>query len=481
MHLHINAIAKGFLLTSCVLSGSVALAKEAAPLLWQTETTQGYKIAHAVASGDGVIASVGENFSDVCDVGACGLDASVRVQDAKTGVLKWESDFDLNHTVDVNLAVAISDRDHIVITAGYSQGIKTFEHTWWVVSAYDIESGKLLWRDVLGDASTDYYPFQITIKGGKAYVAGVSGATCATVDGTTCDIYARVYDVVSGTIHSSLRDDVTGSDDEAFSVAVEDRLMIVGGNIGTGPQDTVAPAVRAYDANSGTLVWDDVMPDTSQYGFVFKVVVHEGQVVAAAEASNNWLIRSYDARSGAIRWSQTYSLIDPMATDVLDGPVQLAVDEGTVLAAGFGATESLEDETYPHQFREWVVRAYDADTGRLLWSDRSGTPTGAAEANGGALIVDGHAYALGYITDTQGVQHTLVRAYELRGGRVIWQDEVAASGNPFGVSVTLSAAEGKLSAVSFVQGTRPAGTIGYDSYGRNLLVRTYDISEDGRR
>jgi outer membrane protein assembly factor BamB len=405
----------------------------------------------------------------------------VRVQDAKAGALKWESDFDLDHTYDINLTVAISDRDHILVTAGYSQGLKTFEHVWQVVSAYDTKSGKLIWRDILGDASTDYYPFQIAIRGGKAYVAGIAGATCATIDSTTCDMYTRVYDVASGTILSSLRDDVTGSDDEALSVAVEDRLMILGGYIGTGPQDTIAPAVRAYDAKSGALVWADVMPDTSQAGFVFKVVTHDNQVVAAAEASNNWLIRCYDARTGDIRWSQTYSLIDPLAPDVIDGPVQLAVAEGIVLAAGFGAIEPFEDETYPHQFRYWVVRAYDADTGRLLWSDHTGTPTGAAEANGGALIVDGHAYALGYVTDVQGVQHTLVRAYELRSGRVIWQDELAASGNPFGVSVTLSAKDGKLSAVSFVQGTRPPGTTGYDSFGRNLLVRTYDISEDGSR
>jgi hypothetical protein len=475
-----RTIANAFLVSSILFSAYSVSAKDA-PLLWQTETKEGYRIAHAAASGDGVVASVGEHYADVCVVGACGMDASLRVQDAKTGALKWQSDFDFNDTYDANLTVAISDRDHVIITAGYSQGPNTFEHTWWVVSGYAVESGKLLWRDVLGDASTDYYPWQIAIKEGKAYVAGVAGASCATIDSTTCDMFTRVYDVSKGTIVSSLRDDVTGFDDEALSIALEGRLMFLGGNIGTGPEDTILPAVRAYDSKSGRLVWDDVMPDPTQTGFVFKVVAHDDQVVAAAEANNNWLIRSYDAGTGAIRWSQTYSLIDPSATDVLDGPVQLAVAEGTVLAAGYGSTQPFEDETFPHQYRDWVVRAYDADTGRLLWSDHSGSPTGADEANGGALIVDGHAYALGYTTDSEGVQHTLLRAYELRSGRTIWQDEVSASGNPFGITVTLSAAEGKLTAASFVQGTRPPGTTGLDSLGRNLLIRTYDIGEDTRR
>ena len=174
-------------------------------------------------------------------------------------------------------------------------------------------------------------------------------------------------------------------------------------------------------------------------------------------------------------------MIDPAATDVLDGPVQLAVAEGTVLAAGYGSTEPFEDETFAHQYRDWVVRAYDAATGRLLWSDHSGSPSGADEANGGALIVGGHAYALGYTTDPQGVQHTLLRAYELRSGRIDWQDEVSAPGNPFGVTVTLSAAGGKLTAASFVQGTRPSGSTYPDSLGRDVLIRTYDISEDGHR
>ena len=217
-------LARAFLLGSVLFAACAAVAKEA-PILWQTETTQGYLIAQEVASGDGIVASVGQHYADTCVVGvACGMDASLRVQDAKTGAMKWQSDFDFNGTFDANIAVAISERDHVIITAGYSQGPNTFLHTWWVVSGYAIETGKLLWRDVLGDASTDYYPWQIVIKEGKAYVGGIAGASCATIDSTTCDMFARVYDVRQGTIVSSLRDDVTGFDDEALSIAVEGRL-----------------------------------------------------------------------------------------------------------------------------------------------------------------------------------------------------------------------------------------------------------------
>src|SRR5205823_1292629 len=161
----------------------------------------------------------------------------------------------------------------------------TFGHDWWVVSAFALDTGALLWRDVVGDALTDYFPWQIVVNDGRAYVTGLAGPTCATVDSTTCDQFVRVYDIATGAVVWSLREDPSnGGDDETLSIAVAGRVMVIGGSIGAGTDpsiDPTVPEVRAYDVRTRQLLWEDVMPDSSLHGFVFKVAADEDRVVAA--------------------------------------------------------------------------------------------------------------------------------------------------------------------------------------------------------
>jgi glucose dehydrogenase len=469
-------------LTLALVAVGPASAAHRVPLLWQTETTEGYEIAAAVASGDDRIASVGNHYSPTCTPGVgCGIDASLRVHDARTGALEWVVNFDLSGTLDVNQAVAIANGT--VITAGYSRNItRTFGHDWWVVSAFALDTGALLWRDVVGDATTDHYPWQIVVKNGRAYVTGIAGATCSTVDSTTCDQFVRVYDIASGAVVWTLREDPSGGgDDETLSIAVAGRVMVVGGSVGAGTDpaiDPTVPEVRAYDIRTKQLLWRDVMPDSSQHGFVFKVAADEDRVVAAAIASDNWLVRAYDARTGHILWSRTFSRTGMNVPGMYDAPVQMVLSEDTVLVGGYGSTQVFGTEAYPKASRDWVVRAYNAETGKLLWADVSGSPTDTDEVNGGVVISGGRAYALGFVADANGEPHTLVRAYELRTGRIVWEDTVERGGFPFGVTITLAASGHRLTAASYVQGTRPDGTPPPASYGYDLLLRTYRIKGD---
>jgi hypothetical protein len=452
-----------------------SIAPNRVPLLWQTETTTGYLTASAVASGEGHIASVGIRYY-TCGAVTC-TNAFVRVQDALNGALLWSATYENGANFTINQAVAISD--HTVVTVGLTNGEETFGHTWWVTSGYSLDTGKLVWRDIIGDASTDYYPWQIAVRHGRAYVTGLAGATCATVDSTTCDQYTRIYDVVSGAVVASLRDDPSGGgDDESYGIALADGLMFTADDNGAGPDDATAFSVRAYDARTRQLVWGDVIPDTDHDGYALKIAAHGDRVVAVGSVNDDWMVRSYDANSGAVRWSQTYSLLDQSIAGVYDSPVQMAMDDDTVVVAGYGSSKLIVDEAYPKASRDWVVRAYDAQTGRLLWSDHSGSPTDTDEANGGVVLIDGRAYVLGFLADATGEPHTLLRAYDARSGRVVWDDEIARPSYPAGVTITLAAAEGRLTAVSFVLGTRPPGTTGVEGFGVDLLVRTYQIGED---
>jgi len=165
----------------CLATAAHASAQSGSvPLLWQTETPGDYETGYEVASGGGKVAVVGQHLSTTCVGGVgCGLDAALRVFDAATGALQWTRNFDFNRTLDYYGAVAIAGRT--VIAAGYTRNnVRTFGHKWWIIHAYDLNSGELLWHEMLGDASTDVYPWQIAVKGNNIFVTGLAGGDCAT-------------------------------------------------------------------------------------------------------------------------------------------------------------------------------------------------------------------------------------------------------------------------------------------------------------
>ena len=453
-------------------------AKTAVPMRWQSETTEGYEIANAVAVGYGKVATVGDHYSRGCVPGACGIDAALRVYDAANGAVLWTSNYDFAHSLDRNNAVAIAE--HAIITAGYSvNDTSTGGHDWWVVSAYAPDSGTLLWRDVLGDFSNDGYPWQIVIDGGRVYVTGTGGGACATgADSLNCDQITRIYDLATGQVLSTIRSDFAGGDDETLSLAVSGGRLIVGGSVGAGPSDThTFPDVRAYDAATGKLLWDDVIRDRTGDGSVFKVAARGNEVVATVISDDDWLIRAYDAASGTILWSNKFSELPGVSlATIYDGPVQLAMDDDTVLVGGYGSTLPTALETYTKSSRDWVVRAYDARSGTLLWSDVHGSLIDTDEANGGVILANGQAFALGFVANLDRSRHTELRAYEARSGKLLWEDKVDRTGFPFGVTITLAADQGLLAAASYVLGTRPAGTPQPEASGHDLLVRSYSIS-----
>ena len=73
------------------------------------------------------------------------------------------------------------------------------------------------------------------------------------------------------------------------------------------------------------------------------------------------------------------------------------------------------------------------------------------------------------------LQQPLLRSYDPYTGRIQWQDLIPRSGFPFGVTITLATDGERVTAASYVKGTRPPGAIPPDSFGVNLLVRTYDV------
>ena len=108
----------------------------------------------------------------------------------------------------------------------------------------------------------------------------------------------------------------------------------------------------------GELLWDDQFDKGAGDNEAFAIAVQGGRVYAAgrgetAGGDDEWVVRAYDARTGELLWDDLFDKGGP--TNV---PIAIAAQGGIVYAAGSGTTNTLAFV--------WVVRAYDAQTGELL-------------------------------------------------------------------------------------------------------------------
>src|SRR5436853_8978 len=82
---------------------------------------------------------------------------------------------------------------------------------------------------MLGDSATDYFPWQIAVKGDNIVVTGIAGGDCATgPTSEACDQFTRAYDARSGRVLWTNRVD-TGGDEELLSVGTTGNRGFVGG------------------------------------------------------------------------------------------------------------------------------------------------------------------------------------------------------------------------------------------------------------
>ena len=104
-----------------------------------------------------------------------------------------------------------------------------------------------------------------------------------------------------------------------------------------------------------------------------------------------------------------------------------AAGKGRLFVTGFVSAGNFQ--------RDFILRAYDLSTGALLWSDRVDGDRGGDDF-AVAVVTDGDTvWAAGNITPIVGqpVRDWLVRAYDAATGALIWQDVFDHGGGPDGV------------------------------------------------
>ena len=178
---------------------------------------------------------------------------------------------------------------------------------------------------------------------------------------------------------------------------------------------------RPRRRNPGTLLWEDRY-DASPFEQAFSVATRRDRVFVAGYVENSpgrdFVVRAYDAATGILAWQDQLNKGDD---DFASGVV---TDAKRVFVSG---TTFKPGNDY-----DWILRAYDADTGDLLWENtfdlaaRSDFSRGTALAAGNGLVFLG-----GYGTNAQDVGDLntdyIVRAHDASSGALVGRISSAAS------------------------------------------------------
>ena len=374
------AFAAGMFQTGPGVSGLAVRAYDAdsGELIWADQPAGGFDdAAHDV-------------HASAREVVVCGILDDTRfgvlAYDRKQGELLWED------RSQVGSAAACEARGKKVFVAGFTQKATTaFDFS---VRVYESRTGVLLWEDQFdGGAAVFDQATALSIAAGGLYVVG-GGQQVAGDD----DMVVRRYDADTGAlIWHQLFAGPVGERDEATSVAAGQNRVFVAGRTSHVPGAFGNEwSIHAYHAATGELLWTD----NHQSEEVHAVTVRGKRVVGAGGRRDGpAIVRTYDARSGALLWS-----------DTLGSNFSMALSVDTDGEHAYWSGQSRTSSGNPSAF---TVRAVDLRTGVMVWQDLFAPPGGGGRANE-IVSHSNRVFAVGHDTVDTVSDDFLVRTYQAR-------------------------------------------------------------------
>jgi outer membrane protein assembly factor BamB len=289
--------------------------------------------------------------------------------------------------------------------------------------------------------------------------------------------------------------DAAGFADEARAIATDRGRVYVAGAAQLPPSQFI---VRAHDGRTGELLWQDLPDPAESDGAVNALAAEQGRVYAVGSVDGDFCVRAYDGLTGQLLWQESLDMVG-----LSDAAVAVAVERGRLYVAG-EVTLQLGFPGFLGQALS-VVRAYDGETGEVLWQDlydlttvEQATAATTIVAWRGRVFVGGSRNNLFFLRALNGETGALqwqqtsgigratgiaagrgfvyatsegfaVRAYNADTGAVVWED-------------TLDGATGRAVSVAgrhvFVAGVIPSD-LGPDE-GSDFLIRAYDADAGAR-
>jgi len=245
------------------------------------------------------------------------------------------------------------------------------------VRAYAARNGAVLWED---QPVPSGYSSVFTSTSRSVAVRGTKAFVGAKVRPSACLI--RAYDIVLGTVLWETVRPLFLSCTPA-AVATNGKQVLISGGVGETPDYFF---VQSYDAETGQFLWEDRAASGSSLTNAALAADTEGKDVFVAGwyrapsfkpgFKEAFVVRSYDAETGALRWVDEFAHPEVPPFFYLLHAYDLAVTRGRVIAVG----QNISGTGAP-----WLTRAYDAETGALLWSSAAevaplAAPYGALQA-----------------------------------------------------------------------------------------------------
>ncbi|NIL99623.1 MAG: PQQ-binding-like beta-propeller repeat protein, partial [Acidobacteria bacterium] len=351
-------------------------------------------------------------------VATCCL-VSINSSDAYAeGTLAWERSFP-------GIAQAVeTDSDRFYVGGKKIEPVTpSIDLVFFMLRAYDPDTGQLLWEiDESNAIGTRLSGSAVDVATDETGVY-VGGDVQMRNSPFLFDYTVRAYDAATGTLRW---EDQTGVGGRANSISVADGLVFTAGLTGTAVMGTLRWVVRTYDADTGALVWEDNLP-----GVANSVAVHGGRVYVAGSGTHS-AARAYEASTGALIWEHTGAAAGPAFHISVRGSVVLVAGTGGVYALdrvtgnlAWSRTSGLQTSIAVQGNRACVagfqtVTAFDARSGADSWQeDNFPTYFDSVEARGN------RCFALGL--NEAGFSGTL-RAYEFTSGEKLWEDGFTING-----------------------------------------------------
>jgi outer membrane protein assembly factor BamB len=420
-----------------VALSALAVAVEAeAPLRWQNlgpSTLLDGAATSITVNGDVVVAS--GNLCSTPSVLSCRW--FVRAVDANTGVTRWED----RETVGSGSTRVLLHQNRAFVS-GVIGGA-------FVVRAYEVHTGANLWEQRIDD------PFGIAevaemvgAHGNRVFAVG----TIVRQVSSWNDFAVFAFDASTGDqIWQSITSSSTpGRFDVANALDSQGARLFTAGSL----DNFSTILVRAFDTRTGRVLWEDHIAGGSQF-LAFRQVATLGDLVFVAGgvqtgADQDLVVRGYDQRSGAIRWTHVE---DAGGNDEVP---ELHVSGNRLFAAGFDACD-------PSFFAcSFVVRQLDPRSGAVIWRDAFQDVAGGDALSTTLTSNGGRLYAGGLVQDADGAYQWALRAYDAASGATVQDERIANS-----FLNRLASAGNSVYA---------AGSIGRLDVGSDFVIRAYQFN-----
>jgi hypothetical protein len=387
-----------------------------------------------------------------------GRDFLVRVLDARTGALEWQDQLDQGGD---EFASGVATDNHRVFVSGVVFRPGTGYD--WILRAYQASSGELLWEDTFDLVGRSDFSrgTALAVGAGLVFLGGYA-TNAQDVGDLNTDWIVRAHDARTGEL--VWQDQISGFSG-AYTLSFEGGRLFAGGWTNTTAAEYAR--VRAYDARTGGRLWDRATPGLPGFGGTWTKVIKArgGRVFAAQSVLLGTPVRSvprvqaYAASTGQLLWDDEVDTGRENWVDDLD------VSGSRVAAVGYGGSRCTLDSLSDCDV---LIRTYRAAQGHLLWErqldltgvdDRANLVTLGADA----VFVHSSAGPLTLLPSCCVIGQWTVHAFDGSTGRLRWQG-LGGEGDSSVYNMTLD--RGQL----FI----PGRSIDFDTFDWDLLVRAYD-------